>query len=84
MVYEGGWVTKSDWNWRKPFGVKAGNNEPAVHITFYEAEQFCAWKSKRLPTREEWIEYGYTERRLELTGLRTSLEGRMTSLIALI
>lgn len=74
MVYEGSWVTKSDWNWRKPFGVKADNNEPAVHITFSEAEQFCAWKGKRLPTREEWIEYGYTERRLKPTdGFRTGV-----------
>ena len=21
MVYEAGWVTKPDWNWRQPYGV---------------------------------------------------------------
>ena len=63
MVYEIGWVTKPNWNWRKPYGLIANKDEPAVHITFSEAEQYCKWKGKRLPTREEWIDAGYTESR---------------------
>lgn len=74
MVYEGRWVTKSDWNWRKPYGLKADKNEPAVHVTFSEAEQYCAWKGKRLPTKIEWIYHGYTERRSKPTdGFRTGV-----------
>ena len=63
MVYEAGWVTKPDWNWRQPYGVPSDPQEPAVHITFDEAEDFCKWQGKRLPTRQEWISYGYTEMR---------------------
>ena len=63
MVYELGWVQKPGWNWRKPYGVAGDNNTPAVHITFWEAEQYCLWAGKRLPTRSEWIKAGYTESR---------------------
>lgn len=63
MVYQNGWVTKPDWNWKKPFGVLAEPNEPAVHITFLEAENYCRWRGQRLPTRQEWIKFGYTENR---------------------
>ena len=31
MVYEAGWVTKPDWNWRQPYGVPSDPQEPAVH-----------------------------------------------------
>ena len=63
MVYESGWVTKPDWNWRAPYGEIGNRDEPAVHLTFQEAEQFCRWKGKRLPTKQEWIDGGYTEHR---------------------
>ena len=63
MVYELGWVQKPGWNWRKPYGVAGDDNAPAVHITFWEAEQYCLWAGKRLPTRSEWIKAGYTESR---------------------
>jgi len=65
MVYEAGWVTKPNWNWRQPYGVPAPPNEPAVHITFDEAEAYCRWRKKRLPTRDEWIQAGYVESRSE-------------------
>ena len=32
VVYEAGWVTKPDWNWRQPYGVPSDPQEPAVHI----------------------------------------------------
>ena len=63
MVYETGWARKPGWNWRTPYGVAGDNNAPAVHITFAEAEQYCHWAGKRLPTRTEWIKAGYTESR---------------------
>ena len=67
MVYENGWVVKPDWNWRSPYGGIASLNEPAVHVTFSEAEQFCKWKGKRLPTKQEWIDAAYKEKRANPT-----------------
>ena len=63
MVYEAGWVSKPGWNWKQPYGVESPLDEPAVHITFDEAEAFCIWQGKRLPTRDEWISFAYTEQR---------------------
>lgn len=63
MVYESGWVTKPDWRWRQPCGIPSDPKEPAVHINFDEAKIFCKWRGKRLPTRQEWVRYVYTEMR---------------------
>ena len=67
MVYEAGWVVKPDWNWRSPYGDDGELNEPAVHLTFYEAAQYCKWKGKRLPKKQEWLDAGYTENRVKPT-----------------
>ena len=63
MVFEAGWQTKPGWNWRTPYGIPSPAEEPAVHITYDEASTYCRWRGKRLPTRDEWIEAGYTESR---------------------
>ena len=39
MVYEGGWVVKPNWNWRAPYGEIGVFDEPAVHVTYAEAEK---------------------------------------------
>ena len=62
-VYEFGWVKKEGWDWKKPYGIKAELEEPAVHINFDEAQMFCKWKNKRLPTEEEWVYAAHTETR---------------------
>jgi formylglycine-generating enzyme len=54
-TYEAGWEQRRGWTWRTPFGLPALANEPAVHINFHEARQFCEWAGKRLPTDAEWL-----------------------------
>lgn len=63
LTYEGGWVQRKGWHWRTPYGLPASPDEPAVHITYEEAQAFCRWAGKRLPHDAEWMEAAYTERR---------------------
>lgn len=64
-VYEAGWVKKPGWTWRTPFGggQVAADDEPAVHVTFYEAQVFCRWAGGRLPSDGQWLAAAYTEQR---------------------
>ena len=62
-TYEAGWEQRRGWNWRAPFGKPGAANEPAVHVTYAEAQAFCKWAGKRLPTDAEWGQAAYTERR---------------------
>ena len=64
LVYGNGWERKSGWNWRSPYGQPGRAKEPAVHVTFDEAEAYCRWAGKRLPTEAEWIKAAYNETRL--------------------
>lgn len=63
LVYASGWKQKPGWTWRSPFGKPAEDDEPAVHLTFDEAQAYCRWAGKRLPLDQEWVEAAYTERR---------------------
>ena len=49
-VFESGWVRKPGWTWSTPFGEQADEREPAVHVTFDEAQAYCRWAGKRLPS----------------------------------
>jgi len=40
----------------------AANDEPAVHITYDEAQAFCRW-AVRLLNDTQWLEAAFTERR---------------------
>jgi formylglycine-generating enzyme required for sulfatase activity len=63
LVYGFGWEQQTGWTWRTPFGTAAQDDEPAVHINFDEAQAYCAWSGKRLPTEAEWVEAAFTEKR---------------------
>lgn len=62
-TYEAGWVQRPGWTWRAPYGRPADPREPAVHVTFDEAQAYCRWAGKRLPTDAQWMEAAYVERR---------------------
>ena len=58
-----GWERRPGWTWRKPDGVAASANLPAVHLDFAEAQAYCQWAGGRLPTGAEWQKAGFTELR---------------------
>ena len=63
IIYESGWVHKTGWSWRQPFGIPARDDEPAVHLTFGEAQAVCRHFNKRLPTDAEWVAAAFLEQR---------------------
>lgn len=46
-------ATDTDCNW----GVGGRGSHPVNCVTFTQAEEYCAWAGKRLPTQQEW-EFG--------------------------
>ena len=61
MVYDTGWKKMNGWFWSSPFGIAAKLDEPAVHVTFDDAEAYCYWAGKRLPKDKEWAKAAFTE-----------------------
>ncbi len=67
LSYEAGWEKRPGWSWHSPYGKPGADDEPAVHVTHGEAQAYCRWAGKRLPTEAEWREAAYTERRAQPT-----------------
>ncbi|KPF72276.1 hypothetical protein IP69_04175 [Bosea sp. AAP35] len=61
--YRLGWQRRPGWSYRSPSGTPARENDPAAHLTWFEARDYCAAQGGRLPTLAEWREAAFTERR---------------------
>ena len=58
-----GWQRRAGWTYQAPQGAPAKADEPAVHISWAEADGFCKAAGGRLPNKEEWLAAAYTEQR---------------------
>ncbi|MEP9377203.1 formylglycine-generating enzyme family protein [Aquabacter sp. CN5-332] len=61
--FEGGWVRQPGWTYLAPSGTPGAPGDPAVHVTWVEARDYCAFVGGRLPTAAEWRQAAYTEMR---------------------
>ena len=51
------WELKKGANWRKPLGADTPNaesNHPVTQVSWNDANAYCQWVKKRLPTEAEW------------------------------
>ncbi|MCY4491742.1 MAG: ergothioneine biosynthesis protein EgtB, partial [Thaumarchaeota archaeon] len=60
-VKENGWrapmywkETKDGWITNSFSGNVINPNEPVCHVSYYEADAYCKWAERRLPTEAEW------------------------------
>jgi formylglycine-generating enzyme len=65
--FSSGWTRRPGWTYQQPQGQRGADNEPATHVSWHEASQYCAHAGGRLPSMAEWRLAAYTELREEPT-----------------
>ncbi len=63
MEYGAGWEKRTGWSFRFPNGKRGAPDEPAVHLSWHEANAYCQAAGGSLPTRAQWSRAAYTEQR---------------------